>query len=136
MMSNINQSVFTELTQNPKAMFLTDSAGALLSTIFLFIIAKVFSGFGMPPTSVYILAGIAFMLYLYSLVCFFFMVERWKPYLALTIAGNILYSVLTIALMVHFSQQLQPLGWAYFVLELVVLYFLVYLEIKTVKSAK
>lgn len=118
---------------SPKNLFLIDCLGALLSTFFLFVVLKRFEEhFGMPEDVLNYLAGIAFAFFLYSFACFYFLKKNWKIFLSIIISANLLYTFLTLALVIYHSKTLTPLGITYFVLEMILVIGLVSIEIRTV----
>lgn len=131
-MANKITSIITSLTTNPRAVFLLDGAGAFLSTVQLFALAKFHTFFGMPQPILFLLCAIAFTLAIYSLCCYHFITNKWRSFLTITIASNVIYSLLTLSLMVYFHTVLTALGFTYFILELVVLSCIVSIEVKTV----
>ncbi|HLP20939.1 MAG TPA: hypothetical protein VK174_11590 [Chitinophagales bacterium] len=133
-MTNKISSLITALTANPRAVFLLDSAGAFLSTVQLFVLAKFHTFFGMPQPILFLLCAIAFTLAIYSLCCYHFITNKWRTFLTITIASNVIYSLLTLSLMVYFHTVLTALGFTYFILELVVLCGIVFIEAKTLSA--
>jgi len=123
------QYIFPRLKSQPKQIFLLDGIGAFLSTLFLLFIAKFHEVFGMPYLTVCLLCTIALVLCIYSLCCSYFVASKWRPFLLVIIAANVLYSLLTGFLVVYHFRGLTALGLAYFVAELVVLGMVVALEV-------
>ena len=123
--------MFNSIT--PKKIFLLDGIGALVSAFFLGIVLVYFESFvGMPMNTLYLLAGLAVIFFIYSISCFLFFPEKWRPFLIIIAIVNTLYSILTMALMIYYFQQLTWLGLSYFVLEILILLFIIQLEIKIV----
>lgn len=118
-------------TLTAKTMLLLDGVGALLSVVFLGSIAFFFSGLGMPMPTVYALAGIALIFCIHSLSCYYVAGKKQRTCLWGIAVANALYSILTAGLVVYFYYQLHPLGIVYFVLEIAVLWVLVYFEVTT-----
>lgn len=122
---------------NPKLIFLIDALGAFLTTIGLVAIIKLFEDyFGMPRKALYLLAGIAFTLFIYSLSCHFSVKKNWKSFLLVLIFGNLIYVFVSIGLMIKNFDQLTELGLVYFILEKLIILIVVtfeyqaYLQIK------
>jgi hypothetical protein len=116
---------------NPNRVFLVDAIGALLTTFFLFgILAQFESFFGMPSKTLYLLSGIAFCLFIYSITCHLLIAENWKPYLKIIIICNIIYGLLSIGFVnIHF-EKITEFGIAYFVAEIIIIGIIVFLEYK------
>lgn len=118
-----------------KQLFLVDGLGALLSAFFLGVILVQFETyFGMPAKVLYVLSALAGVYALYSLSCYFFLNTTWGPYLRIIAAANLLHCGLTIVLLVRHFDQIEPLGWLYFLGEIGIVSFLAIEEWKT--SAK
>jgi len=121
-----------KLITNPKRVFLIDAFGALLSAILLIgILAPLEHYFGMPKMTLYLLAGIAFCLFIYSISCNRFIKSNWKPFLIIVIISNIIYSLISLALITTYSEKLTELGWIYFMLEFIIIGIIVIVEFKS-----
>ncbi|RYM32161.1 hypothetical protein ERX46_15885 [Brumimicrobium glaciale] len=120
---------------NPKRIFLIDAFGALLTTILLFsVLAQLEQYFGMPKDVLYLLAGIAFGLFIYSLSCNRFVKSNWKHFLRILIIFNSIYLLLSIGLIIKHSESLTVLGWIYFILEFIVIGVLITYELNSLKK--
>ena len=127
--------MFNNLQNNPKQIFLIDAIGAFLSALFLIAILGTFQAFfGMPMKIIYILSLLAVCFSIYSISCYFFIPNNWKPFLKDIIIANSCYCLLTIGMVVYFYQDLTALGVVYFLLELLVIIILVSFEIKMFKQ--
>lgn len=114
----------------PKAIFLVDSLGALLSAFFLGIILIQFEKIiGMPVSVLRLLAMIAMIFSIYSMSCFLLVKNRMNLWLNIIITGNTLYSILSLILVIYHAPQLHLFGWIYFIIELCILVFLIRIEI-------
>ncbi len=116
---------------NVKTIFLIDSMGALLSAILLGLVLPMFEdAFGMPSNVLYVLSGIASLLFVYSFTCF--AIKPASATAALKIIGvaNICYCILSIALIIYFYRQLTVFGLTYFILEKIVVLFFAAVELK------
>ncbi len=131
-MSNGQQNFLNKLKTNSKRIFLIDSFGALLTAISLFgILAQLEQYFGMPRKILYLLSGIAFCLFIYSISCHKLIKSNWKPFLRILIICNIIYSLISFGLMIKYSEKLTELGWIYFILELIVIGIIIIVESKS-----
>lgn len=116
----------------PKKLFLIDSLGGLLSAIMLgFVLVRFENTFGMPHQVLYILARLAFIFFIYSLLCFLSKMRNWRPYLKFIAICNLMYCGLTIGLVIYLYQELTILGLLYFVIEILVITFLAIIELRT-----
>lgn len=125
------QSLVNQLIANPRQLFLIDGLGALLTAFFLAVIlAKFEAHFGMPRNVLYPLAIVACIFAIYSMSCYFFLPVHWRPYLKVIALANLTYCCLTLALVIFHYQSLMVLGLLYFLLELVVVGALIYIELR------
>lgn len=120
-----------------KKVFLLDAFGAFLTTVLLLGLLVPFDHyFGMPREVLLFLAAIAFGLFVYSSTCYKFSKVITKSFLAVIIFLNIIYSMISIGVIVSYFDSLTKLGLAYFILEIIVIALLVILEINVYKCNK
>ncbi len=132
-MPNNVHSLLAYFTAHPRKVFLADGVGALLSTVLLGIVLPAFQVFtGMPHSTLYLLAAGALLFSAYSMACFYFNPHRWRPYLTAIAIANSLYCLATASLVVYFYPVLTAVGVGYFVVELMVIGYLILVEIKVV----
>jgi hypothetical protein len=118
-------------TLNPKKLFLLDGLGACLTAFLLGIVLTAFNEyFGMPQKTLNVLALIALGFAFYSFFCFFFIGSTWRFFLKIIAAANLLYCCLTTVLVIYFYPQLTVFGVIYFLLEIVVVCGLVFVELR------
>lgn len=116
---------------NPKKLFFVDGLGAWLSAFLMSGLLANFEGtFGMPLRPLMVLALIAGFFALYSFGCYFFLKHRWKPFMRAIAVANLMYSGLTLVLVVRHYDLLTLLGVGYFTIELLVLLVLIILEFR------
>ncbi|MDZ4680048.1 MAG: hypothetical protein SH848_08600 [Saprospiraceae bacterium] len=121
-----------KLTLNPKRLFLLDGLGAFLTAFFLGVLLTKFNEyFGMPQKTLNILSVIALVFAFYSIFCFFFVGSNWRTFLKIIAAANLLYCCLTVVLVINFYSSLTFLGVSYFLLEIVVICGVVFVEIRS-----
>lgn len=114
-----------------KRLFLIDGFGALVSALFLgVILVGLGAKIGMPKNVLYLLAVLPIFFAIYSFSCYFFLKAQSGPFLKGIAILNLLYSFLTIGLLFLYDHNLTFLGWTYFVVELMVLAVLIFLEFK------
>jgi hypothetical protein len=131
------KQILNKLKNNPKKIFLLDALGAFLTASLLsFILAPKEDVFGMPSKTVYILSIIALCFFIYSFSCYKFIKTNWKPFLKLIIKLNSTYIIISVGLLFKHFNQLTFLGFTYFILEIIVIFIIVYLEIETYKEQK
>ena len=112
-------------------LFLIDSLGGLLSAFILgFVLIKFESRFGMSPSILYLLSGVALVFSVYSFICFLRRMKNWQIYLKIIAIANLLYCCLTMILLVYWYKKLTILGLIYFVIEIIIVFFLAVIELK------
>ncbi len=121
--------LLTHFTENPKTLFLIDSAGALLTSFFLFVIMRQFNEYvGMPETVLTYLSVTAICFFSYSLACFLLVKQGWTVFLWVICIANLLYCILTVGLLVKYQALLTVLGTIYFLMEILIICGLCYIE--------
>ena len=122
-------------TLNLKQIFLVDAIGALLTAFFLFaILAQLEHYFGMPKQVLFLLSGIAFCLFIYSMCCHRFIKSNWKPFLIALMIFNTAYLLVSITMVIQNAEYLTNLGWIYFTLEILIIGILISIEYTTYSS--
>ena len=130
-MINNPRSILDKLTLNPKIIFLMDSLGAMLTAILLFgVLARFEEVFGMPSTALYFLSAAALGCAAFSFYCFLFVNRSFCQFLRIIGTANLLYCVLTVALIIINFESVTKFGLAYFALELAVIAILMVVEFK------
>lgn len=118
------------LSLKPRRLFLIDGIGAFLTAFFLFVILKTFNEyFGMPKKTLDFLSIIALTFSTYSFCCFFLVKNNWHPFLRAISIANLLYCCLTLGLVIYNYPRLTILGVTYFLIEIVIVCGLIYIEI-------
>jgi hypothetical protein len=121
--------IIKQLATKPRTLFLIDSLGALTTAFLLFVVLRNFNEyFGVPETILTYLSVIAACLCIYSTTCFFVIKEDWIPFVRIISIANLLYCILTIALIIFYYPQLTIIGIAYFLGEIAIIVGLVYIE--------
>lgn len=117
------------LIKDPKRLFLIDAIGALLSAFMLgIVLTQLESMFGMPADVLFYLAILALLFSLYSFYFYYKVIRSQKIFLNIIATFNLLYSGLTLALVILNFDQLTALGVTYFILELIIVMALVITE--------
>ncbi|MEP3388548.1 MAG: hypothetical protein ABJO02_10195 [Reichenbachiella sp.] len=119
------------LNLNPKKVFLLDACGAVVSAVLLGLVLTALEPLiGMPTLILQKLAITACFFAAYSFFCFWRLPENWRPFLKVIAMANFCYCLYTIFLVISLYQVLTPLGIAYFIGELIVIFVLVAFEWK------
>lgn len=132
-----SKSVLKKFTDKPWNIFLVDGIGAFFSSIVLIGILGSFDWvFKVPRIILYPLTGIAFMFSMYSFFCYFLKPRRWKLFLAIIIAFNIAYCMLTLMLVLISIPKWPVITHIYLIAEILVVCILVYFEVMMLKISK
>jgi len=131
------ENVIRYFTEHTKTLFLVDGLGAVLTTFNLFFVLSHFHPYiGMPVHVLNYLSIIGLVFMVYSFACFLLLKGNWTPYLRAISIGNLTYCVLTMALVYLYLNQLTRLGVLYFVLEIVVIFLVVYVELRVASASE
>jgi len=122
-------------TSHPKNLFLVDGLGAILSIIMLgFVLVQLQHYVGLPVKTLYLLASIPVVFFFYDLYCYLYLKRDWKKYLGFIALANLLYCVGTGYILYSYYQDMPVLGVTYFVLEILVILVIVYLQVSAMGS--
>ena len=114
-----------------------DSLGAIISGFILLVIMRRQNEyFGMPETVLTCLSFIAICFCMYSAACFLFLKDRWTPFIRLIGVANLLYCALTIGLLIKYYSLLTVFGTIYFLIEILIICGLSYVELTVAKDLK
>ena len=113
----------------PLKLFLFDGAGAMLTAASIAGVKWYGSQFfGLPANVLALLSAIAFVFALYSWAIYLAKVITIKKFLLPIMIANLLYCILSATVIVSFKSDVTVIGWAYFLFEIIVIGFLVFLE--------
>ena len=136
-MNRIINKLINHLIEKPKTLFLIDSLGAILTVLILFVIMRQLNEYiGMPIIVLTYLSIIAICFCIYSTACFLFLKERWTPFIRLIGVANLLYCALTIGLLIKHYSLLTIIGIIYFLIEIVIICGLSYVELNVATEIK
>ena len=136
-MNRIINKLINYLAEKQKTLFLIDSLGAILTAFFLFVIKQQLNEyFGMPKSVLTYLFVIAICFCIYSTACFLFLKGRWTPFIRIIGIANLLYCALTIGLLIKYYPLLTIIGTIYFLIEIVIICGLSYVELNVATEIK
>jgi len=117
---------------NPTKLFLLDGFGALLSAFMLgVVLVKFESFFGIPKTTLYLLAFFPCLFALYDLYCYKTNFPNPAKYLKAIAIMNVSYCILSIVLTVLHVDLINIFGWIYIFGEILIVLGVAYLEYST-----
>ncbi len=119
----------------PRQVFLLDSAGALLTAFLTAAVLTYFHPyFGMPVKECYVLGAVAVLFAIYSAMCAIFLKENHAPFLKFIAITNGIYCLITTGFVIYHFPALTKLGVSYFVVETLVVAFVIALEWRTAEA--
>lgn len=114
-----------------KTLFLIDGIGAVISAFSLGFVLVYFQAYiGMPKKILYVLSFFPCLFVIYDWRCYFRIKKNISSHLYTIALFNLLYSVLSISLLIYYYDDLTQLGLTYFILELIILFVLITLEFR------
>ena len=117
--------------KDPRKIFLLDAIGALITSIMVgSVLVKFYQYFLVPVEILYVLAAIALMFSIYSFYCFWVFPKRWNRYLFFIAFANCAYCLVTIGMLLLYADTITHLTYFYFILEIIIVVMLVFLEWK------
>lgn len=127
----ISENLLSQFASNPKQLFLVDGFGALLSAFLLgVVLVQLESYFGIPRNTLYFLALLPCFFAAYDFYCYSKTSKNLSTSLKIIAFSNLIYCFLSIGLAVYHFSVITALGWAYILLEILLLIFLIVLEIR------
>jgi hypothetical protein len=121
-------------SEKQKTLFLIDSLGAFMTAFFLFVIMRQFNAyFGMPKNELAYLSLIASLFGIYSAACFLFLKGDLKPFISVIGIANLIYCAWTFGLLLKYNPLLTILGKTYFLIELLIIGGLSFVELSVAK---
>lgn len=129
------KKLIKHFSEKQKQLLLIDCLGALITALSLFIIARNFNEYvGMPQKILTSLSLIALCFCIYSATCFFLLKEHLIPFIRVIAVANLLYCALSFGLLIIHYPSLTTIGITYFLIEIVIVCALSYIELNAVKN--
>jgi hypothetical protein len=101
---------------SPRRVFLTDALGALLTTALLAgVLVPLRAYLGLDAATLYGLAALVSLLFVYSLTIFWVRPRRWVPFLRGIALANASYCFITLSILALRHAAITPLGYVYFI---------------------
>jgi len=124
------EDLITKAELNPKKLFLIDGFGAIISAFILSVVlVKLEELFGIPSHALYLLATIPVFFVIYDVYCYN---KHLKIGLLLQRIAvlNIVYCCISIGLVSYYFNTITILGWAYVIVEIILISFLAIIELR------
>lgn len=127
--------IVSHFTCNPKQLFGIDASGAFI-TVVLLVTVLINPGLylGLPDRILLFLLGISASIFGYSLLCCLTVIKKQQLFLVVTGIVNLLYCLLTFGLIIGYYSEMTILGMLYFCFEIIIIFFLACIELKTAKK--
>lgn len=134
-MEKTGHNIFKFFIRQPKLLFLADGIGAMLTALTLFIVQLQHQSlFGVQTERLFYLSIAACFMSIFSLGCYCFIKRKWSRYFKIIILANILYCMFTLGILIANFHKITLLGAAYFLMEILIISFLVLWEIKLTRT--
>ena len=131
------KQVIGKIERNPRVLFLIDGFGAILSAFLLGVVLVQLEGvFGIPRTTLYVLAFIPCTFVFYDLYCYCRKSNDFKQFLKGIAYMNLLYCCISIVFALYHYQKIKYLGYIYLSVEIIILIALASLELKSATKLK
>lgn len=115
-----------------KKLFLVDGVGALVSAVLLGVVLVQFETyFGIPESTLYFLAALPCLFAIYDFYCFYSVKKDLGKHLKRIAVANILYCCLSIGMAIYHSSEIEQLGRAYIIVEVLIVVSLALFELKS-----
>lgn len=116
---------------NPQKLFLIDGLGALLSAFLLgVVLVKFESFFGIPASTLYLLAALPIFFALYDFYCYLKVNDTPSKFLQGIAVVNLLYCGLSIGCSLYHLETITIFGWAYIIGEVFIVIALALIEFR------
>ncbi len=122
---------------HPKKLFVLDGFGAIISAfVIAFVLVRLEKIVGIPSDSLYILATMPLCFALFDVYCTRKKEANLAPFVYRIAWLNLIYCCLSMAIAWYHFQTISIWGWAYLLLEILVLVALVNLELEVAHKLK
>jgi len=117
------------LKLSPKALFLIDGLGAIVTAFFLrVVLVKMNHLIGMNIPTLELLFTVAVFLAFFSLTNYFLNPTNWQSRLKFIAFMNFFYAIASAGLLIFYRQEILPLGYLYFIVEILIILFIARIE--------
>lgn len=122
------------ITSSNRKIFLLDCIGAFVSGFLLFFVLQPFNlYFGISKEVLITPTIFAFSLSIFSLISFN-VKYPWRPLLRIIIIANLFYCSIITGIIITYYSTLTQMGVLFFLLEVLIICLLVYIEFRLLKS--
>ncbi len=126
------QKILSPFIKNPKQLFILDGLGAMLSAFMLGVVLVYFQAIiGMPINTLYFLAAVPCVFILFNFFGYLSKTNKVRSFLKTIAYFNISYCFISLAFTFFHMESLTALGWFYFIVEILLVLTVAYLELQT-----
>ena len=130
----INQ-IIEKCILSPRKLFLIDGFGAILSAFLLGVVLVKFESYiGIPASTLYFLASLPIFFAIYDFYCLRKKNADYGKVLKGISIINFLYCCLSIGFSFYHLETITPTGWAYVLIEVLIVMFIATIEFKVAKK--
>jgi len=131
---SINQ-IIKKYESSPRKLFLIDGFGAILSSFLLGVVLVKFERYiGIPASTLYLLASLPIFFASYDFYCFRKKNANYGALLKGISIINFLYCFLSIGFSFYHLETITATGWAYILIEVLIVMFIATIEFKVAKK--
>ena len=114
--------------KKPKRLFIIDGIGAFTSAFMLgIILVRLENIFGIPSSTLYLLATFPVLFIFFD--CYSYLNNNTSKHLKIIAVMNLLYCVLSIGLTIFHNQTISMFGWAYIIIEIIIIMILAFIQL-------
>jgi hypothetical protein len=125
------EHLITKAELNPKKLFLIDGFGAILSAFLLGVVLVKFEIiFGIPSSTLYLLAIMPIFFATYDFYCYRKKHQRTALFLKGIAVLNLIYCCISLGFVFYHFGTITNLGWIYFLIEIVIVLLLAIIEFR------
>lgn len=121
--------MINQFSKNPQQLFLLDGLGAVLSAFLLgVVLVRLESYFGIPVSTLYILAALPVFFAVFDAFCYYKGADRYGSLLKVIAIVNLLYCCLSLGFAFFHFEKITYLGWGYIIIEVLIVLAIARLE--------
>ncbi|NRB48861.1 MAG: hypothetical protein HRU41_14390 [Saprospiraceae bacterium] len=118
-----------QIKEKPRKLFLIDGMGALLSAFLLgVVLVNLEPIFGIPRSTLYVLAVIPCFFAAYDFFCYWKLDENLGRFLQIIAVLNVAYCCLSLGLAISHQEVITTFGWGYIIGEVMIVVTLAIFE--------
>ncbi len=130
----ILEKITTKFYKKPRTLFILDGVGALLSAFLLgVVLVRLEHIFGIPSSALYVLAIVPIFFAIFDFYSYRKEHGKLDKFLKGIAIMNLCYCMLSLGLAFFHRQTITSFGWAYIMIEIIIIIVLAIIELKVSK---